>query len=65
MDFGRMGLLLDALTRRRRPWWALIFTARHSRYCFVWLTFRQGTAAVIAGCEAAREFFGRLATAIE
>ena len=58
MDFGRMGLLLDPLTGRRRVCWALIFTACYSRHCFVWLTFRQDTAAVIAGCEAAWEFFG-------
>jgi transposase len=58
MDFGRMGLLLDPVTGRRRVCWALIFTACYSRHCFVWLTFRQDTAAVIAGCEAAWEFFG-------
>ena len=37
---------------------ALIFTACYSRHCFVWLTFRQTTDAVIAGCEAAWRFFG-------
>jgi hypothetical protein len=29
-----------------------------SRHCFVWLTHRQTTEAVIAGCEAAWGFFG-------
>jgi len=38
--------------------WALIFTAVFSRHCFVWLSFRQTTEAVIDGCEAAWRFFG-------
>jgi hypothetical protein len=37
---------------------ALIFTACYSRHCFVWLTHRQTTEAVITGCEAAWAFFG-------
>jgi hypothetical protein len=36
----------------------LIFTAVYSRHMFVWLTFSQTLAAVIAGCEAAWRFFG-------
>jgi hypothetical protein len=44
---------------------ALIFTAVFSRHCFVWLTHRQTTEAVIAGCEAAWAFFdGVFATLI-
>jgi hypothetical protein len=35
----------------------LIFTACYSRHCFVWLTFTQTTAAVLAGFEAAWAFF--------
>jgi hypothetical protein len=53
-----MGFLVDAETGRRRVVWALIFTACYSRHCFVWLTFRQTTGAVIDGCEAAWAFFG-------
>lgn len=37
---------------------ALIFTAVYSRHMFVWLTYSQTLAAVIAGCEAAWTFFG-------
>jgi hypothetical protein len=58
IDFGRMGLLFDPATGRNRVVHALIFTACFSRHCFVWLTFRQTTDAVIAGCEAAWRFFG-------
>jgi hypothetical protein len=36
----------------------LIFTAVYSRHMFVWLSYSQTLAAVIAGCQAAWEFFG-------
>jgi transposase len=58
VDFGRMGVLFDPAAGRRRVVWALIFTACYSRHCFVWLSFRQTVADVIAGCEAAWGFFG-------
>jgi transposase len=56
VDFGYLGMIADG--ERRRKLHALVFTAVFSRYCYVWLTFPQTTAAVIAGCEAAWEFFG-------
>lgn len=56
LDFGYLGMIADG--DRRRKLHALVFTAVFSRYCFVFLTFSQTTAAVIAGCEAAWEFFG-------
>jgi transposase len=58
VDYGRMGFIADAASGRRRTVWALIFTACYSRHCFVWLSFRQTTADVIEGCEAAWQFFG-------
>ncbi|MST32894.1 IS21 family transposase, partial [Acidimicrobiaceae bacterium USS-CC1] len=58
VDFGKMGLLVDTVTQRRRVCWALILTACYSRHCFVWLSFTQTTEAVIAGFEAAWGFFG-------
>jgi transposase len=63
IDFGRMGFIVDAAGRRRVVW-ALIFTACYSRHCFVWLTFRQTTETVIAGCEAAWRFFGGVFTTV-
>ena len=57
-DFGRMGLLEDRATGRRRVTHALILTAVYSRHMFVYLTFRQDLAAVIAGFDAAWAFFG-------
>lgn len=56
VDFGYLGLIPDG--ERRRKLHALVFTAVFSRYCYVYLTFQQTTLAVIAGCEAAWEFFG-------
>src|SRR5262249_12980682 len=57
VDFGRMGLLYDAATERRRVCRALIFTACVSRHCFVRLGFAQTIDAVIEGFEAAWAFF--------
>ena len=53
-----MGLITDEESGRRRAVHALIFTAVLSRHMFVWLTYSQTLAAVIAGCEAAWTFFG-------
>ena len=58
VDFGRMGLMFDPETSRRRVVWALIFTAVFSRHMFAWPTFTQSLADVIAGFEAAWDFFG-------
>jgi len=58
VDFGRMGMMFDPVTGRRRALWALIFTAHVSRHTFVWCSWRQTLEDVIAGCEAAWEFYG-------
>jgi transposase len=58
IDFGELGLLFDPTTQRRRKVHALVFTAVYSRHMFVWLTHSLSLEAVIAGCEAAWEFFG-------
>ena len=47
VDFGYLGMISDG--DRRRKLHALVFTAVFSRYCYVFLTFPQTTAAVIAG----------------
>ncbi len=51
-------MMHDPETGRRRAVHALIFTAVYSRHMFVWLSFTQTLADVIAGCEAAWGFFG-------
>jgi hypothetical protein len=58
IDFGYLGLLADPVTGQRRKVHALIFTGCYSRHMFVWLTFSQTLVALIAGCDAAWEFFG-------
>jgi transposase len=58
IDFGQLGLLHDPASGRRRLTHALIFTAVYSRHMFVWLSVSQTLEAVIAGCQAAWEFFG-------
>ena len=54
----RWGFILDGETGKKRRVHALIFTAVVSRHMFVWLTYSQRLAAVIAGCETACEFYG-------
>jgi transposase len=58
LDFGYLGMLFDPVTGRQRKVHALIFTACYSRHMFVWLSFTQTLAALVAGCEAAWVFFG-------
>ena len=53
MDFGRLGLITDPESGRRRTVWALIVVWRYSRHCFVWPTTSQRLDAVVEGLEAA------------
>lgn len=57
VDFGRLGLVWDSDTGRRRVAWALVIVLAYSRHCFVWPLFQQHLAEVIAGLEAAWGFF--------
>ena len=52
-DFGRLGMITDPATGRRRVVWALIIVLSYSRHCFVWPTHSQQLEDVIAGLEAA------------
>ena len=58
IDFGRLGIMHDPATDRRRALHALIFTAVFSRHMFMWLSFTQTLSDVIAGCEAAWGYYG-------
>ena len=57
-DFGRLGLVWDPDTERRRTVWALLVVLPASRHQYVHVTFRQTVAAMIDGLEEAWEFFG-------
>lgn len=58
IDFGRLGLVHDPVTNRRRTAWALLVVLPASRHQYVHVTFRQTVAAVIEGLEDAWVFFG-------
>lgn len=57
MDFGRLGLIWDPETERRRLVWALVIVLLYSRHCFVWPMFRQQLVDIIEGLEATWAFF--------
>ena len=58
LDFGRLGYIQDQETGRRRTVWALLVVLAYSRHSFLWPTHSQKLEDVIAGLEAAWEFFG-------
>jgi transposase len=61
VDFGRLGLVYDPDTDRRRVAWALLVTLAHSRHQYVHVTFRQQIPDLIAGLEDAWAYFGGVA----
>ena len=64
VDFGKLGLVPDPATGKRRVVHGLIFTAVYSRYMFVYPTYRQTLDEVIAGFECAWAFFGGVFAAV-
>lgn len=57
MDFGRLGLVWDPESERKRLVWALVVVLVYSRHCFIWPLFRQQLEDIIDGLEAAWSFF--------
>lgn len=58
IDFGRLGLVWDPVTNRRRTAWALVVVLPCSRHQYVHVSFTQTVHAVIHGLEDAWTFFG-------
>ena len=58
MDFGKLGMLKEPTTGKRRAVWALVVVLPASRHEFVWPLERQTLEESIAGLEAAWRFFG-------
>lgn len=58
VDFGRLGLVPDATTGRRRVLYALVVTLVFSRHQYVYTTHSQKIADLIDGLEEAWAFFG-------
>jgi transposase len=59
-DFGRLGLLFDPVTERKRMVYALVVTLCSSRHQYVHATFTRDLPSLIAGMEDAWAFFGGL-----
>jgi transposase len=64
VDFGRLGLVWDPETERRRVHHALLVTLVHSRHQYVYVTPSQKTPDLIAGLEEAWAFFGGVPTRV-
>lgn len=58
VDFGKLGLIPDPTTGRRRVVYALVVTLVFSRHQYVYLTHRQKVPDLIAGMEDAWDYFG-------
>ncbi|MCK5651007.1 MAG: IS21 family transposase, partial [Gemmatimonadetes bacterium] len=58
VDFGKLGLVPDPETGRRRVAWALSVVLVHSRHQYVHVTYSQKLPDVIAGLEDAWLWFG-------
>jgi len=58
VDFGRLGLVWDPETQRRRVAHALLVTLVYSRHQYVHVSFSQKVEDLIAGIEEAWESFG-------
>ena len=59
-DFGRLGMITDPATGRRKAVWAMVIVLCHSRHCFLWPMQRQQLEDVIAGLETAWAFLRRM-----
>ena len=58
LAFGLLGYINDGETGLRRPLWVLLVRmGRPSRRCFLWPAYTQKLDDVVAGLEAAWEFF--------
>ncbi len=57
-DFGRLGKIWDNVLSKPRVAFALVITLCYSRHMFIYITFKQDMAAVIAGFEASWAYFG-------
>ena len=57
VDFGLLGLWPDPTTGARRRVYGFLVTLAFSRYAFLWVAVRQDLPTVLAGLEAAWDFF--------
>jgi transposase len=64
VDFGRLGLVFDPETGRRRVAHALLVTLVYSRHQYIHVTFEQRVPDLIAGLEDAWAWFGGVPTRV-
>ena len=64
VDFGRLGVIWDPQSNRRRVLHALIVTLGYSRHMYVHVTHSQKLEDLIEGLEDAWEFFGGVASRV-
>jgi len=57
-DFGRLGLMWDPRSGRRRLAWGMLVVLGYSRHSLLWPLFGQQLADVIEGLEVCWAFFG-------
>jgi transposase len=57
VDFGRLGLIWDPQSDRRRQAWGMITVLGYSRHEFLWPLFSQQLTDIIEGLEATWAFF--------
>jgi hypothetical protein len=60
VDYGKLGVVLDPETGRRRVLWAFVLVLSFCRHMFVRPTFKMDQAEWVAAHVAAAEFFGGL-----
>jgi hypothetical protein len=58
VDFGRLGLIWDPGSGRKRQAWGMLTVLNHSRHSFIWPLFNQQLGDVIEGLESTWAFFG-------
>src|SRR3972149_2979482 len=59
-DFGRLGLMWDQQSGRRRQAWGMVTVLGYSRHEFLWPLFSQQLADVIEGLEATWASLGKI-----
>jgi len=58
IDFGRLGLMWDPESGRKRQAWGMLAVLGYSRHSFLWILYNQQLDDVIAGLESTWAFFG-------
>lgn len=58
IDFGRLGLMWDPESGRKRLVWGMLAVLGYSRHSFLWILYNQQLDDVVTGLESTWAFFG-------